>query len=130
MFFDSNILVAIGLNPDGAFSRFLRRKDTVFVTSEQVLGEVENNLRRLRVEPREFIERLRTLMEVTDQFSSLPIGLPLHDDDDRQILAEAIGAECNEFVTFNSRDFKSLYGRTILGVRISHVGEFRRSLSD
>lgn len=80
----------------------------------------------LGVDPTSFIKLLQKKLEITQQFVKLPVGLPLHDDEDRQALAEAIGAGCDEFVTFNSRDFAPLYGQTIFGVLIRHSAEFRR----
>jgi len=65
-------------------------------------------------------------MEITDRVTKLPVGLPLDDPEDRQALAEAIGAACDEFVTFNSRDFAALYGQVVYGVLIRHSAEFKR----
>jgi predicted nucleic acid-binding protein len=126
IFLDSNVLVAIGFRPDGDYARMLGFPQFRYVTSEHVLAEVSYNLTRLGKSPEKFIDSLRAMMEVTDQVTKLPAGLALHDDDDRQVLAEAIGAACQELVTFNSHDFKNLYGQSVYGVLIRHSGEFLR----
>ena len=126
IFLDANILVAIGFRPNGEYRRLLDVDDVRYVTSEHILSEVAENLADLGLAPATFIETLRQSMEVTDQVMKLPSGLPLSDDEDRQALAEAIGARCEEFVTFNSRDFSALYGQRIYGVLIRHSAEFAR----
>lgn len=126
IFLDANILVAIGFRPKGQYRQILEIDGVTFVTSEHILAEVQENLRELDVDPTTCIGLLRQKMEITDQVVKLPVGLALDDDEDRQALAEAIGAGCQEFVTFNSRDFVSLYGQTVLGVYIRHAAEFRR----
>ena len=126
VFLDANVLVAIGFRPHGEYRRVLDAGGYVFVTSEHIFREVRENLIDLGREPDAFIQQLRAHMEVTDQVTKLPAGLPLKDDEDRQALAEAIGAKCDEFVTFNSRDFSALYGQTIFGVYIRHSAEFLR----
>ncbi len=118
--------MAIGFRPNGDYRRILESKRFDFVTSEHILREVAENLADLGTEPGQFIESLRSRMEVTDQVTRLPTGLPLEDDEDRQALAEAIGSDCDEFVTFNSRDFNALYGQSIFGVYIRHSAEFLR----
>ena len=126
VFLDSNILVAIGFRPNGDYRRILGFAGIQFVASEHILREVHENLTRLGVEPAPFIAELRKILEITDQVTKLPAGLPLENDDDRQALAEAIGARCDEFVTFNSRDFRHLYGKSVFGVRIRHSADFLR----
>jgi predicted nucleic acid-binding protein len=127
VFLDANVLVAIGFRPSGDYSRILDFANIEFVTSEHILHEVNENLMALGIDASELLDRLRREMEVTDQVTVLPVGLPLTDDEDRQALAEAIGSRCDLFVTFNSRDFSALYGRTILGVTIRHSADFVRN---
>ena len=126
IFLDANILVAIGFRPNGSYRPLLDLVGIQYVTSEHILSEVKENLLDLGLDPLPFLSTLRQMMEITDQVTMLPVGLPLNDDEDRQALAEAIGAGCDEFVTFNSRDFNALYGQTIYGVLIRHSAEFRR----
>jgi predicted nucleic acid-binding protein len=126
IFLDSNVLVAIGFRPSGEYSRILAFHGLVYVTSEQILREVTENLIDLGVEPSPLLQRFRLRMEITDQVTKRPAGLPLHDDGDRQALSEAIAASCDEFITCNSRDFKVLYGRVVSGVYIRHSAEFLR----
>ena len=126
VFLDANVLVAIGFRPRGDYSRILDIKDCALVTSEHILREVTENLGDLGVHPTHFVDSLRQRMEVSDQVVKLPAGLPLADDEDRQALAEAIGARCDEFVTFNSRDFSALYGQSVYGVYVRHSAEFVR----
>jgi len=126
IFLDANVLVAIGFRPTGEYRRLLDVDDIQYVTSEHILNEVSENLTDLGKEHEAFVESLRSRMEVTNQFVKLPSGLPLDDDEDRQALAESIGAHCEEFVTFNSRDFGPLYGQKIYGVLIRHSAEFLR----
>jgi hypothetical protein len=66
---------------------------------------------------------------LTDQIVKLPTGLPPSDDEDRQALAEAIGARCDEFVTFNSRDFDALFGQRLCGTLVRHSAEFVRVMA-
>ena len=126
VFLDANVLVAIGLRPRGSYRRFLDVEDHRYVTSEHILAEVEENLTAMNIHCSEFLTNLRKIMEVTDRVSKLPVGLPLYDDEDRQALAEAIGAECDEFVTFNSNDFNAIYNQRIEGVLIRHSADFKR----
>ena len=126
IFLDANILVAMGFRPKGQYRSLLDVQDLHFVTSEHILSEVTENLSDLGVDPLPFIRLLREHMEVTDQVMKLPAGLPLDDDEDRQALAEAIGARCEEFVTFDSGDFSAIFGQVIYGVFIRHSAEFRR----
>jgi len=126
VFLDANVLVAIAFRPQGQYSHLLKATDVHYVTSEHILYEVAENLEDLDVDPQPFLASLRQTMEVTDQVTKLPVGLPLHDDEDRQALAEAIGSRCDEFVTYNSTDFAALYGQTVYGVFIRHAAEFRR----
>jgi len=116
IFLDANVLVAIGFRPLGEYHHILEIEGIHLVTSEHILAEVAENLVDLDKDPNEYIGKLRGIIEITDQIVKLPTGLPLHDDEDRQALAESIGARCEEFVTFNSRDFKDLYGQTVYGV--------------
>ena len=129
IFLDANVLVAIGFKPNGDYARIIDWTGFQYVTSEHILREVEENLTHLGKDTSAFISMLRQRMEVTDQITKLPAGLPLHDDEDRQALAEAIGARCDEFVTFNSRDFNALYGETIYGVVVRHSADLMRLAS-
>ena len=126
IFLDANVLVAMGISPTGDYAQMLGWKGLHFVTSEHILFEVAENLADIGVDPASFIDRLRQIIEVTDRVMKLPTGLALADDEDRQALAEAIGSECDEFVTFNSRDFSALYGTSVYGVLVRHSGEFVR----
>ena len=126
IFLDANVLVAIGFRPHGEYRPLLDLKLFDYVTSEHILSEVSENLTNLGKDPIEFIANLRRQMEITDQVMKLPAALPLDDDEDRQALDEAIGSRCEEFVTFNSRDFNALYGQTNCGVLIRHSADFRR----
>jgi len=126
VFLDANVLVAIGFRPQGEYRRIFDFEGIDYVVSEHILNEVAQNLGDLNTDSTTFIEWVRTRIEVTDQVTKLPAGLPLKDDEDRQALAEAIGARCDEFITFNSRDFNALYGRTIYGVFVRHSAEFLR----
>ena len=125
IFLDANVLVAIGIRPQGDYSRLLRVPNVQYVTSEHILFEVIENMTALGKDPSKFIVSLRNMMEVTDQVTKLPSGLPLYDDEDRQALAESIGSNCDKFVTFNSKDFSALYGQTIYGVLIRHSCDYR-----
>ena len=126
VFLDANVLLAIGFKPQGDYSRIFSFASCHYVISEHILAEVAENLENLGKDPAAFVSELRAMLEVTDRVTKLPAGLPLHDDEDRQALAEAIGAECDEFITFNSRDFGELYGQTIYGVYIRHSADFLR----
>jgi predicted nucleic acid-binding protein len=129
VFLDANVLVAIGFRPRGEYSRILRIGGLVLVTSEHILRETAENLTDLGEDPAEFLAMLRQCIEITDRLTKLPVGLPLYDDENRQALAEGIGAHCDEFVTFNARDFKALYGQAVYGVYIRHSAEFLRVYS-
>ena len=129
IFLDANILVAIGFRPEGDYSRILGLHELTLVSSEHILREVAENLSDLGIDPGAFVTSLRRRLEITDQVVKLPAGLPLSDDEDRQALAEAIGAACDEFVTFNSRDFGALYGQSVYGVYVRHSAEFLRHYS-
>jgi len=126
IFLDANVLVAIGFRPNGDYRRIFDFKEMDFVTSDHILREVAENQNALGIESGPFVEWLRARMQVTDQVTKLPAGLPLPDDKDRQALAEAIGSRCDEFVTFDSRHFGALYGQTIYGVFVRHSAEFLR----
>jgi predicted nucleic acid-binding protein len=125
VFLDANFLVAAGLVPDGDYRRVLSLRVDTYVTSEHVIGEVTRNLERLRRSPSEFIVYLRSFMEVTDQFELLPVRTPLEGSGDRQALAEAIGAECELFVTSNT-DFSALFGTRIKGVLVEKSALYAR----
>ena len=125
VFLDANVLVAMGYRPAGDYRRILGF-NFEFITTEEILYEVDHHLRELGAPSEEFIAQLRATFKGTDQVVKLPSGLPLHDDEDRQALAAAAASHCDEFVTFNSRDFKSLYGTRVLGVLVRHSGEFLR----
>ena len=125
VFLDANFLVAAGFKPDGDYNRVLASATDRLVTSDHLLDEVGRNLERLGREPDEFIVHLRGRMLVTDQFDILPPGLPVEGSGDRQALAEAIGAECDLFVTSDS-DFKALYGQKVKGVLVERSGTYVR----
>ena len=125
VFLDANFLVAAGLVPDGDYRRVLSLQVDTYVTSEHIISEVTRNLERLRRSPSEYIAYLRSLMEVTDQFELLPVGTPLEGSGDRQALAEAIGAECELFVTSDT-DFSALFGTRIRGVLVEKSALYAR----
>jgi hypothetical protein len=82
----------MGFRPKGEYRRLLEIHELRYVTSEHILSEVADNLADLGKDPTAFVAMLRLTMEVTNRVMKLPAGLPLHDDEDRQALAEAIGA--------------------------------------
>jgi len=129
VFLDANFLIAAGLKPLGDYNRVLETDLDQFVTSEHLLNEVSRNLKRLDLDPVEFISRLRKRFEITDQFNILPAGLPLDGAGDRQALAEAIGARCDVFVTSDT-DFGDLFGQNVRGVLIEKSARYARRIVD
>ncbi len=123
VFPDANFLVAAGLRPNGDYQQVLVKSRDQFVTSEHVLAEVARNLERLQRDPTGFIANLRSFMRITDQFELLPAGIPLQGSGDRQALAEAIGAECDVFVTSDT-DFAALFGQRIKGVLVEKSHQY------
>jgi len=125
VFFDANFLVAAGLNPAGDYNRVLEKAHDEFITSEHLLAEVLRNLERLGRDASPFIQHLRSVLAITNRFDILPAGLPLHGDGDRQALAEAIGAECELFVTSDT-DFAAIVGQRVKGVLIERSSTYAR----
>ena len=127
VFPDANFFVAAGLNPAGDYNEVLSKGQDEYVTSEHVLNEVSRNLERLNRNPEPFIRQLRTFIKVTDSFDVLPLGLPLDGSGDRQALAEAIGSECDLFITSDT-DFAALFGQHVKGVLVEKSAHYARRI--
>ena len=124
VFLDANILVAVGISPRGDCRSLIETaKKFTWISSEHILTEVRENLGDLGFDSEEYEQWLRQRMILTSSFVVLPIGLPLDDPEDRQALAEAIGAEADLFISYD-HDFDALYGQTIGKTKILHARGF------
>jgi predicted nucleic acid-binding protein len=118
IFLDANVLIAAAWKEDSEIAQTWRMEGLRLVTSNYVLGEVQRNLHQIHQ-----IERLRRLVRSVQilSFEKLPeippkIVLP---DKERPVLAAAIQAHANHLLSGDKKNFGSLYGKSILGVRIT-----------
>jgi predicted nucleic acid-binding protein len=118
IFLDANVLISAAWKEGSEIAQIWRMKGLRLVTSNYVMGEVQRNLHQISQ-----IERLRRLMRSVQIFSfeTLPeipsvIVLP---EKDRPVLAGAIQAQADLLLSGDKRHFGPLYGKTILGVRIT-----------
>ncbi|MGD0682399.1 MAG: PIN domain-containing protein [Terracidiphilus sp.] len=118
IFLDANVLVSAAWKEDSEIAQIWRMEGLRLVTSNYVMGEVQRNLHQITQ-----IERLRCLMRSVQilSFERLP-EIPHHfelPEKDRPVLAGAIQAQADLLLSGDKRHFGPLYGKTILGVRIT-----------
>ena len=118
IFLDANVLVSAAWKEGSEVAQIWRMEGLRLITSNYVMGEVQRNLHQVSQ-----IERLRRLMRSVQilALESLPdippeIELP---EKDRPVLAAAIQAQAVHLLSGDKRHFGPLYGKTILGVRIT-----------
>ena len=118
IFLDANVLISAAWKEGSEIAQIWRMEGLRLVTSNYVMGEVQRNLHQISQ-----IERLRRLMHSVQilSFEKLPeipheIVLP---EKDRPVLAGAILAQADHLLSGDKRHFGPLYGKTILGVRIT-----------
>ena len=125
VFLDANVLFSAAYLPDAGLTRLWAVPDTEVVTSAYAVEEARRNL-----ESEQARARLAALLERTEVVSealnlSLSGSISLRDKD-RPILQAAIAADATHLITGDLRDFGSLLGRTVEGVRIETPSMFLR----
>jgi uncharacterized protein len=118
LFLDANILISAAWKEGSEIAQIWRMEGVRLVTSNFVMGEVQQNLHKVTQ-----IERLRGMMRSVRiltleglQEIDATIELP---EKDRPILAGAIQAHADHLLTGDRRHFGPLYGKSIRGVRIT-----------
>ena len=125
VFLDANVLFSAAYLPDAGLTRLWAVPDTEVVTSAYAVEEARRNL-----ESEQARARLAALLERTEVVSealnlSLSGSISLRDQD-RPILQAAIAADATHLITGDLRDFGSLLGRKVEGVRIETPSMFLR----
>ncbi len=122
VFLDANVLISAAWKEGSEIAQIWRMEGLRLVTSNYVMGEAQRNLHQVSQ-----IERLRGLMRFVQilSFEKLPeipqaIALP---EKDCPVLAGAIQARADHLLSGDKRHFGPLYGKTILGVRITATTE-------
>lgn len=118
IFLDANVLISAAWKEGSEIAQIWRMEGLRLVTSNYVMGEVQRNLHQINQ-----IERLRRLMRSVQILSfekllEIPHEFELPEKD-LPILAGAIQAQADHLLTGDKRHFGPLYGKTILGVRIT-----------
>jgi predicted nucleic acid-binding protein len=122
IFLEANVLVSVAWKEESEIAQIWQMKGFRLVTSNCVMGEVQRNLHQIGQ-----IERLRRLMRSVqihffDQLPAIPPSVMLQEKD-RPVLAGAIQAKADHLLSGDKRHFGPLYGKTILGVRITAPAE-------
>jgi len=118
LFLDANVLISAAWKEGAEIALIWQMDGVQLVTSNHVMGEVQRNLHQVSQ-----IERLRGLMRSVrivplDELPEIPEA-SLLPEKDRPVLAGAIQAQADQLVSGDKRHFGPLYGKTILGVRIT-----------
>lgn len=132
LFLDANVLVSAAWKEASEIAKIWKLEGVKLVTSAYVMGEVLRNLHEISQ-----IERLRGLMRTVKVLT--PEKLPdlaeveALPEKDRPVLAGAIAVRADHLISGDKRHFGALYGKRILGVRITAppdlLGVLRRAKS-
>lgn len=114
---DANILFSASArgSPTSVVLAAILRHGVAVITTH-VCEEARRNLAAQRASYLGECARLCALMELTTAFYTGT--LPSVPDEDKPVLAGAIGARCTHLWTSDRRHFGSWYGRTVHGVRM------------
>jgi len=124
VFLDANVLFAMANSPAGFASRLLLADNLSLISSDYAFQEAAENLAAFNSEALAELGKLEANVIITDRIAPLPFWVSL-DGEDRQILAAAIGAECDYLISYD-RDFDSLFDKTISNVEVIHATKFIR----
>ena len=134
IFVDANVLIAGAASPTGASNAVMRLAEIglfTLVVSRQVLDEVERNLRKKLPQALPTFAALLAVMrlEIVPDPSSAEIErwAPLIEAKDAPILAAAVSAAVDRFLTLNPKDFTPDVGAQS-GLLIQAPGEFMGQL--
>ena len=117
VFLDANILFSASVESSATrrLLGLLSRKDKP-VTGPHAWEEARRNLDRTRPHLLQGLEGLRDIVTISHAFN-LPPDLAVSEED-KPILAGAIGAECTHLWTSDRLHFGALYGTTLHGVTV------------
>jgi hypothetical protein len=128
VFVDAKVLFAMAHRPKGFLSGLLLQGALHLISSDYAFQEAAENLAAFNAPALSDLRELEQHITITDRISPLPPWVTL-DPEDRQILAAAIGSECDHLISYN-HDFDSVFGQTIGGVKVEHASVFVRRLSE
>lgn len=125
VFLDANVLFSAAHRPAWTIGRLIVTAEADFITSRYAILEARRNL---DPESRPQLDQmLRRMRIVPDAFGAPPPGVVLRGKD-IPILASAAAAGADLLVTGDERDFGSLFGRTLGGVKIIPPCDLAREL--
>lgn len=122
VFLDANILFSAGTphSPTNTVLHAVLAHSTALVNAH-VCEEAQRNLAVKRPALLGEYQRVCGLLELTSAFYTGP--LPDVPDQDKPVLAGAIGARCSPLWTSDRRHFGVWYGTSIHGVRVVNSGQ-------
>ena len=125
IFLDANVLFSAAYRESAGLSRLWTLSSTEVMTSGYAAEEARRNLTENAARSRlgKLLERTTLVSEAPNVPLPRSIRLP---ENDRPILQAAIAAKATSLITGDLRDFGSLFGRTVAGVRIETPAEFLR----
>ena len=125
IFLDANVLFSAAYREGAGLLKLWTLPETEVMTSGYAAEEARRNLdddaARARLE--KLLGRMALVPEAPNISLPRSIGLP---EKDRPILQAAIAAQATSLITGDLRDFGSLFGRSVVGVRIETPAEFLR----
>lgn len=125
IFLDANVLFSAAYRADAGLRKLWTLPETDVITSGYAAEEARRNLgdNAARARLGKLLERMTLVPEAPNIFLPRSIRLP---EKDRPILQAAIAAQATSLITGDLRDFGSLFGRRVAGVRVETPAEFLR----
>jgi hypothetical protein len=126
VFLDANVLFSAAWRADSGLLALFCLERAVLVTSAYAAEEARRNL-----DPGERRERLEALLRSVElrDHESPPETIPGHvelPEDDRPILAAALGAGCTHLLSGDIRAFGPLFGKRVSGVLVLRPADYLR----
>jgi uncharacterized protein len=126
VFLDANVLFSAAYRQGSGLLRLWHVGATV-LTSGYAAEEARRNLESQEARSRldDLLKRTQLVPEAPSESLPARVGLA---EKDQPILRAAIAARADSLVTGDLRDFGSLFGKRVRGVRIETPGEFLRRI--
>jgi len=127
LFLDANILFSAAYRPEAGLRRLWGLTDVELITSAYAVEEARRNLETpdQRAALSELLDAV-TILAVPPSSPPLPPAVELPEND-RLILAAAIGARATHLLTGDVKAFGKYYGQTVEGVLILPPATYLRA---
>ncbi len=126
LFLDANVLFSAAYRPEAGLRRLWELTDVELITSAYAVEEARRNLETpaQRTSLNELLDAVK-ILAVSPGTLSLPLAIDLPEND-RPILAAAIGARSTHLVTGDVKAFGKYYGQMVEGVLILPLAVYLR----